>query len=488
MKSPEGSPDRSKRRTAREALQVAITTAMLGMNPQAAADAAAVPLQKTAIQQGEKIPLPPRRERSIEYIVKHGGDLRKLGITRREEAVARQPQAITPVPMPKPKPDALRERAKTSAVHGMKTPARQELPFERIRELPFDEVIPPAGVIPPPSDTVEKREASLATRQEREGVPEARRPESKEFVRSRDVFLRKLTFSTRGYAGKRVEEEDYRRLKPFGLKVTPQTVAMEHLRLHAKLGRFSLEGSREDVQIGRFERSLRFKNITDAVENRYNLPPGLLLAMLIQESSGADVFPNGRDDGGIGLIHMQPAVAAQFGLSTHGNNRAMVDKEHGRTLRTLIAEKKGNVFALSQDDERFNRLLNVDAVGRMLAEHMGGDRIEGLGPLRTAFKRYTGKFNYGRYLNHVRNHMRSLNDGKFLRTVAERFDARNRSLVINGKRVGEAASPFAAYLKAFWQENERGFDLAGYRKLPRYKPEESDTGLRTYKKFFLGKE
>ena len=85
----------------------------------------------------------------------------------------------------------------------------------------------------------------------------------------------------------------------------------------------------------------------------------------------------------------------------------------------------------------------------------------------------------------MRSNMRNLHDPKFLKMVAEGFDARNRKLTINDTRVGENESPFAAYLQAFWKQNEEGFNLAAYRKLSHYRPEDSDIALRTYKRFFL---
>jgi len=80
---------------------------------------------------------------------------------------------------------------------------------------------------------------------------------------------------------------------------------------------------------GMILRSLRFKNITDKIEKKYNLPENLLLAMIMHESGGVDLLPNSSDDGGVGLIHMQPSMARKFGLNTYKNCDKLVCKLHG---------------------------------------------------------------------------------------------------------------------------------------------------------------
>jgi len=494
----------SNREKAKRALRAAVLGALAATA--APSPAGAAPLEKSITQPhtGDKIKLPPRDPRkrdAIKYLIEHGKIPPEKVPTQKPKVLAQLLRSTAPLPQP----GSILPEEMAEPVEGSMAGVRADkaLPFARIQPP----IIPSSGVFTPKSrevrkQNVEKQQASLTPLQTEQEVkekiaiplPKERppradwRPETKELTHSREALVRSLVLSTHGYDGPRIEQENYRRLKPPGLSVRPQNNTFQRLHLHASLGRFSLAGTEEDMLLGKFERALRFKNISDSVEARYNLPPGLLLAMLIQESSGVDAFPNGRDDGGIGLIHMQPAAATEFGLRTHGNNRAIVDKAHGAALRALITEKNGNSFALSQDDERFNRTLNIDAVGRMLATHMSGKRIKGLGPLRTAFKRYTGRDNYDDYLDSVRELMGQLNDQKFLGTVAKRFDDRNRALIINGKYVGDKTSPFAAYLKTFWEENEKGFRLDAYRDLPRYKPKHSDTALRTYKNFFFEKK
>jgi len=197
-----------------------------------------------------------------------------------------------------------------------------------------------------------------------------------------------------------------------------------------------------------------------------------------------ELLPNGRDDGGIGLIHMQPSVAVEYGLKTYEGNDKLIDKEYGKRLRELIASKKNDVFVLAREDERFNRLLDIDAAGRMLAQHKSGPVIGEHGPLRTAIMRYAGKHNYEEYYATLRIYMKLLYDESYLAGVGKVFDRNNPDLTINNHRI-EEGRPFTAYLKAFWEHNEKSFDLETYRRLPAHRPKHSDAVLATYKKFFL---
>lgn len=102
----------------------------------------------------------------------------------------------------------------------------------------------------------------------------------------------------------------------------------EHLDLPEGVGIYGASG-----QESKLIRVLRYKNITDAVEDRYNLPSGVLLAMIMEESTGVDLLPNARNDGGFGLSHMQGATASEYGLHTFEGCNCMVcgpNKEFGR--------------------------------------------------------------------------------------------------------------------------------------------------------------
>lgn len=322
--------------------------------------------------------------------------------------------------------------------------------------------------------------------------------------RATEKFLQKLSFTTSGYTSvQRTEKKYFKDVR--GLEgvfplvgVSPQRgFAIGKISLRGKVGRFGIDGPTDapkDVRIaemraGKIERGLRFKPITDVVERRYNLPPGILMAMLVQESSGMDLLPNGQNDGGIGLVHMQPKIAAEFGLKTLDDNTKMVDTEHGAHLRDLIKEKNNDVFALAEEDERFNRLLNIDAAGRMLAGYMAAPPVRGYDHLESALMRYAGAPNYlrGYYRTAMRTYLRLLHDEAYIAEIAHAFDERNKDLVINGKKV-VGKTPFQAYLEMFWEENEKGFNLKVYRDLPAFKPTHSDEVIKMYRSFFESQE
>ena len=300
-------------------------------------------------------------------------------------------------------------------------------------------------------------------------------------------FAELLVFSERSYRINRKQERYFQKLKP-ALSVIPQDTSVHGQIISGKLGRFGVEGTPEKRRAGRMERSLRFKNITDAVERRYNLPAGIILAMVMQESSGADMFPNGLDDGGFGLCHMQPSVAQQFGMVIYGDSNKLRDKKHGKELRYVIQKQGFDVFKLTQYDDRLNRLLNLDAVGRILATYMGGQPIKGKAPLETAIMRYSGRHNYRKYLGNLKRNMRDLRNTAYITSVASAFDIRNTNLSINKIPVGKSGSAFSAYIQAFWQENRAGFQLDKYVALQAFEPNNSSRVLASYPDILLADE
>lgn len=299
-----------------------------------------------------------------------------------------------------------------------------------------------------------------------------------------EQFLHKLLPSAQGYKTDRLPLNDFKKMKPQLPPPIVQFIGFENLHISGRAERFALRGTPSDVLRGRIERVLRFKNVTDAVELRYNLPPGILLSMIMQESFGADMLPNSADDGGAGLIHMQPSEAVRFGLSTFRQSALLIDQDLGVAIRDIISKEK-NVFQLSRYDDRFHRVLALDAVGRMFATYMSAKPIPLHSPLRSAVVRYAGAKNGREYWNRLRVYSAQLHSAALIREVAQNFDLRNRHLIINGRVVSTEGSSFRAYIEASWEENERGFRLDEYRRLPLYEPRHSADSLRTYKEQLL---
>ncbi len=261
---------------------------------------------------------------------------------------------------------------------------------------------------------------------------------------------------------------------------------ISQLKMIGTVGKYGVEGYQ-----GKILRALRFKNISDAVEERYNLPDGIIFAMMAHESSGVDLLPNGRGDGGFGLSHMQSSIATDFGLKVYDNCTALVcdgknkhccivpggKANHAKKLTNELKSKGYDKKLLYHLDDRLHPILNLDAVGRMLAYHMDGNRIEDLGPFRTAIRRYAGKYNYRKYWKEVARIMKLANDPKFLADMEQDFNKINPRLRINGGK-----ADFQNYILVMQQQNEN-YGLIEYRQLPKLLPKNSEIVKSTIHKF-----
>ena len=235
-------------------------------------------------------------------------------------------------------------------------------------------------------------------------------------------------------------------------------------------GQYEVVG-RDDYErmYGKVLRALRFKNITDAIEERYNLPSGILLAMIMQESSGEPLLLNGRDDGGAGLSHMQPAVAQDFSLKTLNDASGLVNEAHGKELRYLVSNIPRYIAPLMMLDDRLNWLKNLDGVGRMLATYMSAGKIDRYdNVLQSMIARYSGAANFSRYYENIDFYMQLLNDDLTYNIIKDQFARDNNNLIINEKPSKNYG--LIDYLQAYWQFNEELFQLNKYRELTPYSP------------------
>lgn len=284
-----------------------------------------------------------------------------------------------------------------------------------------------------------------------------------------------------------VSSREYRRLKPTLRYIDSfPELDIKNLTMIGRVGRFGVDGDR-----GKLLRVLRFQNISDAVELRYNLPRNIILAMVMEESSGVDLLPNALGDGGFGLCHMQASVAREFGLSVYKNCNALVcngtDRRscrdgsghlfnHAHELKERIEQSKSNRRAVIGYDDRLNPLLNLDAVGRMLASFMSGPRCRDLGPLQTAIARYAGLYNYNAYWRDVQHNMAVLENRSTLASIEREFNVLNPYLNING-----IPADFNQYIKLSQNQNYN-YGLASYMLLPPYLPRNSDIVLASLEK------
>lgn len=246
----------------------------------------------------------------------------------------------------------------------------------------------------------------------------------------------------------------------------PKNVDYENIVDEAKFYNLQMIGYVDDIGVrgenmkerlyGMILRALRFKNITRKVEKKYGLPKNILLAMVMQESGGADLLPNSSDDGGLGLCHMQPYMANLFHLKTYKNCTKMRSVKHGRELRKLIKKYNYNRRKLIKYDDRFHPLLNLDAAGRMLAYYMAGKQTEST-KIKTAIKGYAGRYNYPKYYKRIVDYQKKLNDPQLIKAVEIEFNKRNPDLKINGGK-----ADFYDYIFTHQQQN-RNYGLDNYK-------------------------
>jgi len=130
----------------------------------------------------------------------------------------------------------------------------------------------------------------------------------------------------------------------------------------------------------RVTRCLRFKSITDAVEDRYWIPRWLLMAMMAQEWWWDPTVINQRVstdsektcDWWAWLIHIQATNAADYWLTTlRRSTNNMKDYPHWERLETAKEETWDNLAKLSKLDDRFNPVLSVDVTARYLMKYCG---------------------------------------------------------------------------------------------------------------------
>ena len=292
-------------------------------------------------------------------------------------------------------------------------------------------------------------------------------------------------------------EKNHKYLEKF--KEKPQVKAAEekvqnsfrNLKLSGEIYPYGIKG--DYATFGKFERALRYKALTDLIEKKYNLPHGILFAMFLQESSGRDILLNALGDGGAGILHMQGILAHKYGLKVLGYDEKRAreagvrDSLLGRALKEKVKEYKENVTRLSHVDDRFNPLLNLDAAARMLTTYIHGKKIEGLGPLRTAIRRYAGKYNYKKYYEKLIYFMTLMNNVEFIQAVEDHFNENNKHLLINGKKT---ENPFREYIEAHQKAIYENLSVDDYVKNnnERFVSKRTQNILDTYANFFIKPE
>ena len=247
----------------------------------------------------------------------------------------------------------------------------------------------------------------------------------------------------------------------------------------------------------RYIEALKYKVLTSAVERRYNLPPNLIMAMMIQESGAKEFLPNESGDGGFGLAHMQGETAARFGLHTechslvcNGTKRSCKDIDgnylnHGKTIKEKIDLEKEKALnerydfreTLSKEDERLNHLANIDTVGRILfksiMDWVPNNKRTGIkdiddSPLKSAICVYTGTVNFKKYWKNICTYVPELDDMNKLEKEWNKKEKSNTSL--------------ESYLYSMQHYNAANYCVVEYvKELPCYNSRNSEKVLKEYK-------
>jgi len=208
-------------------------------------------------------------------------------------------------------------------------------------------------------------------------------------------------------------------------------------------------------EVGSVQRTLRFKNITEAVGARYGIKPEILLGMICAESEGDPTQPNKLGDGGVGLVHMQPKLSTKYGLRLITNSRRLRDFEQGKELRWALEETNGDLKKLIEYDDRWHPIKNVDAAARMLCDNYRKTHSWG-----RALELYAGRSSYD---SKVLSFAKKMNDPKFLRLIEFNFDRTNGNATNLSKPL-----KFKDYIAAFQRQNVN-YGLNEYQKLPKHR-------------------
>lgn len=176
--------------------------------------------------------------------------------------------------------------------------------------------------------------------------------------------------------------------------------------------------------------ALCYQNITDAVESFHPLLPKHFLLGLAMQESGAKEFVDNPGSSVQGLIHTTDGTAKDFGLKVLPSIR----------IREYY-EVYGHDPAISNQDGRFNPVLNFDAIARMLSCWSTIDwkelRGHNLSPLERALWRLRSLsvnfITFKSYRNSIVGYVEDFKNPEKILEAKKRFKKHNPNLLIDGK-------------------------------------------------------
>lgn len=195
----------------------------------------------------------------------------------------------------------------------------------------------------------------------------------------------------------------------------------------------------KETDIGRIQRTLRWKTLTNYFEKKYGIPHGYLLGIIAQESYGDPIQPNKGLDGGLGLVHFQPGTAKEYGLNVYGNDKGTVNKRHGKKIKNLIKKVDYNLYEIAERDDRANPYLNLEATAKYLIDNYKKIKTWEKND-KVAWELAVESINVGlgnvgrkrgwKYLNKVKKYKNALFDKNRIKEAEEDFNKRNKGIGI----------------------------------------------------------
>lgn len=118
---------------------------------------------------------------------------------------------------------------------------------------------------------------------------------------------------------------------------------------------------------GRIQRTQRWKEKIAETEKKYNIPEGLIAAVIMRESYGDPLTVNSQNDGGSGLGCLQPGIAIYYGLKTYKNAIFTgANKKYGKDLLKLLVENNYDLAKVSEKHEPFDPEKSIEVIGNFL--------------------------------------------------------------------------------------------------------------------------
>ncbi|PIN69348.1 hypothetical protein COV93_05840 [Candidatus Woesearchaeota archaeon CG11_big_fil_rev_8_21_14_0_20_43_8] len=176
---------------------------------------------------------------------------------------------------------------------------------------------------------------------------------------------------------------------------------------------------------GRIQRVMRYKHITDTIEDLHKMPRNTLAAIAIQESFADPSEPNASNDGGVGYIHMQGTTAKENGLNIYGNSKTTSDYAHGKKIRKLLERCDGQIECAQSYDERFHIVKIVATAAKMMAKCEAKYDSWDKATICIRGEGYIGQKTGRKYLKRIKENLALLDDPEQIRKAAADFEQRN---------------------------------------------------------------